>query len=62
MGDNDLLDTAALARYLGKNKRTVEDWRMDGRGPNYIRVGRSIRYRGADIQRWLDSLVVKVGS
>jgi len=27
---------------------------MRGRGPAYIRIGRSIRYRIADLDRWLE--------
>lgn len=60
MNDNDLVDTEGLAQYLGKEKRTIEDWRLDGKGPDFIRIGRSIRYRGSEIRRWLDSQVVKV--
>lgn len=41
------------AEYLGKVERTLERWRRDGVGPRYLRVGRTIRYRRADVDAWL---------
>jgi predicted DNA-binding transcriptional regulator AlpA len=48
------LTTEELAERIGgkTTPRTVEDWRLDGKGPRYIRVGRTIRYREADVEAW----------
>ncbi|HEU4895999.1 MAG TPA: helix-turn-helix domain-containing protein [Actinomycetota bacterium] len=34
--------------------RTLERWRQQGTGPAFIQVGRSPRYRRADVDAWLD--------
>lgn len=43
-----------VAAYLGVPKRTVIDWRRRGIGPRGRKVGRHVRYRWADVERWFD--------
>jgi predicted site-specific integrase-resolvase len=31
---------------------TLKEWRYRGRGPKYIRIGKRVRYREADLERW----------
>jgi predicted DNA-binding transcriptional regulator AlpA len=33
--------------------RTLQLWRLLGRGPRYIKVGRAVRYRFSDVEGWL---------
>lgn len=49
-----LMTQRQTADYLGKVERTLERWRRDGVGPRYLRVGRTIRYRRADVDAWLN--------
>jgi excisionase family DNA binding protein len=49
-----LLSPAELAEYLDVPLRTVYVWRSVGTGPQGIRVGKHVRYRPADVDRWLD--------
>ena len=42
------------ADYINSNPRTMERWRHTGDGPPFIKVGRLVRYRFADLDRWLD--------
>jgi excisionase family DNA binding protein len=49
-----LLSPAELAEYLDVPLRTVYVWRSVGTGPRGIRVGKHVRYRPADVDRWLD--------
>ena len=36
------------------SRRTLQAWRLLGRGPRFIKVGgRSVRYRLADVEAWL---------
>lgn len=51
-----LLTTEQLAELLTDTSvRTLEDWRLDGRGPDFIRLGpKKIRYRISAVERWLD--------
>lgn len=53
------LTTEELAERLGIEPRTADDWRVDGRGPKFIRFGRTVRYRVADVEAWEESLLVK---
>ncbi|WP_299436786.1 helix-turn-helix domain-containing protein [uncultured Rhodospira sp.] len=48
-----LMTQGQAAAYLSKTVRTLERWRRDGVGPRYLRVGRTIRYRRADVDAWL---------
>lgn len=62
MDDDVLYDTPELAKYLGQSRRTLEDWRRDKKGPDYVRLPKGVRYRREDVRRWLEEQVVKVGS
>ena len=48
-----LLSPLDLAGYLGVPRSTVYEWRYKGTGPPASRVGKHIRYREADVERWL---------
>jgi excisionase family DNA binding protein len=49
-----LLSPIELAEYLGVPLATVYRWRSQRDGPAGIRVGRHVRYRSVDVERWLD--------
>lgn len=47
-----LYDTKAAGEYLGGkqkpiSERTLERWRQDGTGPEYLKVGNAVRYAKA---------------
>jgi excisionase family DNA binding protein len=44
-----------LAAFLGVPVATIYDWRVDGRGPVGIRVGRHIRFARQDVSAWVAS-------
>ena len=41
------------ASFLGITQRTLQDWRLNRRGPAYIKLGRRIAYDRADLERFL---------
>ncbi len=43
-----------LADYLGLSMNTLSYWRLKGVGPQFLRVGRYVRYRPEDIESWLE--------
>ena len=45
-----------LADYLGVPVATLYQWRTKRYGPAGLRIGKHIRYRQADVERWLASL------
>jgi predicted DNA-binding transcriptional regulator AlpA len=46
------------ATIIGVKPTTLAMWRHKGKGPRYIKVGRSCFYRESDIDAWLDSQCV----
>jgi len=54
--DRRLLSPAELASYLAVPLATVYRWRSRREGPCGIRVGRHVRYRLEDVERWLDEM------
>ena len=55
----DLLKTPEAAQVLGKNPQELSDWRHQGRGPAYVKIGRSVRYRPSDIESFIASNIVE---
>lgn len=55
LADERLVSPGELAAYLAVPVQTVYGWRSKGVGPRGIRVGKHVRYRKADIDRWLTS-------
>lgn len=54
----NLLTQNQAAEYLGINKRTLENWRYAGRGPEYVRLShRAVRYRQSDLEKFVDERV-----
>lgn len=49
-----LRTTDEIAQELNLHPRTLINWRSQGKGPAFVRVGRSIRYRDTDIAAWLE--------
>ncbi|MDH6461775.1 putative DNA-binding transcriptional regulator AlpA [Micromonospora sp. A200] len=55
MGDRQPLATPEeVAQYMQKPVRTLEQWRYRGIGPRFSKVGRDVRYRWSDVEKWLD--------
>jgi hypothetical protein len=53
--DSILLDTAGAARRLGISRSALEKLRVYGGGAPYLKLGRSVRYRTVDLDRWAES-------
>ena len=52
--DSGKLDSPAeVSEYLGVPTSTLSQWRWKGEGPAFVRAGRIIRYRRADVEEWL---------
>lgn len=50
-----ILRTPEAAAYLNVQPTTLEQWRWNGRGPTFIKIGRSVRYRQADLDAFLSA-------
>ena len=54
--DSDVLNTTEAAEYLGFQPQTLAIWRTTGRYDlPYLKCGRLVRYRRADLDAWLAS-------
>ena len=51
------LKTEDAAEFLNVKPATLEQWRWNGRGPKFCKIGRSCRYRMADLEAYLDANV-----
>ena len=52
-GLEPLLSIDELAEYLGVPVTTIYDWRVDGKGPCAIRIGRHVKFALSDVQAWI---------
>jgi excisionase family DNA binding protein len=53
-GHDPLLTPNEVSVFLGVPLRTIYRWRSRGDGPRGYRIGRHVRYRVDDIERWLE--------
>lgn len=53
-----LMDEFTLADFLGVAVQTVRKWRWQRSGPSFVKTGRLVRYRLADVEAWLDRQTV----
>lgn len=53
MADMQLLNEHEVSKRLGVSINTLRYWRVCGDGPNYVKMGRLVRYHAAE----LDSFV-----
>lgn len=54
--DKRVLTQAEVARFLKVSVGTVKRWRLEGRGPQYSRLGgRLPRYRMDDVEAYLEA-------
>jgi hypothetical protein len=52
------LSEARAAELLSINPRTLQQWRLRGTGPKFVRISsRCIRYRYRDLMVWADRLL-----
>ncbi len=53
-----LLDEKRTAQLLSINHRTLQQWRLRGTGPRFIRISsRCVRYRYRDLLAWINERV-----
>lgn len=50
-----LLTQKQVAELIGMSEAWLEQCRFRRTGINYIKVGRSVRYRYVDVQAWLEA-------
>ncbi|MEO8592308.1 MAG: helix-turn-helix domain-containing protein [Candidatus Solibacter sp.] len=56
-----LLKEHDVAGVTGLSVASVRRWRLDGKGPKYLKIGSAVRYRPEDVAAWLESRPVHAG-
>lgn len=56
-----LLTQKEVVEWTGMSPAWFEMSRFKGTGIPYVRLGRAVRYRTSDVQRWIESNVVGTG-
>jgi hypothetical protein len=54
-----LINESEVAKWLNKNIQTLRNWRVDGKGPKFIKDSRSINYRVYTVKEWIKSKEVQ---
>lgn len=49
-----LITQRQLCDWLAKSPAWAERGRLEGYGPPYVKVGRSVRYRAEDVLEWIE--------
>lgn len=57
----EYLDTRGAAAFTDYGYQTMCNWRGEGTGPPYIKIGKSVRYSTAALREWMDSHTVRPG-
>ncbi|MCH7585479.1 MAG: helix-turn-helix domain-containing protein [Acidobacteria bacterium] len=57
-----LLSVQDLAVYLDVPVATIYAWRYHRQGPPGLKVGRHVRYRQGDVDRWINDRVLDEAS
>jgi len=53
---SSLLTECDVAERLNVSLASIRRWRLEQRGPQYIKLGSLVRYRQADVEIWLSAL------
>jgi excisionase family DNA binding protein len=51
------LTTSEAAQFLNLQPATLEQWRWNGRGPSFVKIGRACRYRRVDLETFLEDRI-----
>jgi excisionase family DNA binding protein len=51
------LSERQVAEALNLSVRTLQRWRLEGRGPLFVRIGRAVRYPQSEIEKFLKSML-----
>ena len=49
-----LMTPAEVSEWLGVPIKTLASWRLQGKGPRSLRLGKHRRHDPADVRQWLE--------
>ncbi|WP_446721314.1 helix-turn-helix transcriptional regulator [Luteococcus sp. H101] len=58
--DAEFLTNWQAASFLGGlSPNTLTQWRADGKGPRFVKLGSRVAYRKQDLRDWAESQVIE---
>lgn len=54
-----IVDTDGASALTGLSRSNLEKLRCSGGGPPFVKFGKAVRYRVADLNAWVEAHVVK---
>ena len=51
----EIMNEMQVAEYLNMSAASLRKWRLFREGPKFLKVGRAVRYRKAEVDAWLNS-------
>lgn len=57
--DVELVDESVVARQIGCEVKALQAWRCRGFGPEFVKVGRLVRYDPRKVEAWVKSRTVR---
>lgn len=60
--NDDLQTQERVSEVTGIPTGTLANYRYLGKGPRYIKIGKRVLYRRADVDAWLDAHTVTPGA
>ena len=59
LADDALVTAMAMAEMLGISEKTLNKWRSTGENNvPYVKIGKAVRYRTADVRAWVEKRTV----
>lgn len=55
--NEQFLNEKQLAEMLNIQSETLRNWRWEGKGPIFIKIGRNVRYRMSDVLNYINGNV-----
>ncbi|HZS59734.1 MAG TPA: helix-turn-helix domain-containing protein [Gemmatimonadaceae bacterium] len=52
----ELLTPDEVARRTGRARGTLAQWRFQGNGPPFVKLGARVMYPADEFQKWIDAL------
>jgi predicted DNA-binding transcriptional regulator AlpA len=51
---NQLMTEKEAASLICYTQRALQNWRLRGGGPKYVKIGRSVRYQRSDVLEFIE--------
>ena len=51
---DQLMTEKDVASLICITPRALQNWRLRGGGPEYVKIGRSVRYQRSDVMQFID--------